>query len=78
MASIRLADLQSRPTEFLDFTSLPLDELHQLVPPLRPRSKRIWPRGASMANLGWPASFACTKTVRCRPLRLGFCFCWPL
>ena len=33
MASLRFADLQSRPTEFLDFTSLTLDEFHQLVPP---------------------------------------------
>ena len=33
MASIRLADLQSRPAEFLDFTSLTLNEFHQLVPP---------------------------------------------
>src|SRR5262245_38133586 len=33
MASIRFADLQSRPTEFLDFTSLTFDEFHQLVPP---------------------------------------------
>src|SRR6266567_208432 len=33
MASIRFADLQSRPTEFLDFTSLTLDEFLQLVPP---------------------------------------------
>ena len=33
MASIRCADLQSRPTEFPDFTSLTLDELQQLVPP---------------------------------------------
>ena len=32
MASIRFADVQSRPTEFLDFTSLTLDEFHQLVP----------------------------------------------
>jgi len=32
MASIRFAELQSRPTEFLDFTSLTLDEFHQLVP----------------------------------------------
>jgi hypothetical protein len=32
MASIRFADLQSRPTEFLDFTSLTLDEFQQLVP----------------------------------------------
>jgi hypothetical protein len=33
MASIRFADMQSRPTEFLDLTSLTLDELQQLVPP---------------------------------------------
>jgi len=33
MASIRFADLQSRPTEFLDFTSLTLDEFQQLVSP---------------------------------------------
>src|SRR5881275_3288100 len=33
MASVWFADLQSRPTEFLDFTSLTLDEFQQLVPP---------------------------------------------
>jgi hypothetical protein len=33
MASIRFADLQSRPTEFLDFTSLNLDAFQELVPP---------------------------------------------
>src|SRR5215472_15572427 len=33
MASVRFADAQSRPTEFLDFTSLTLDEFRQLVPP---------------------------------------------
>src|SRR5919201_1313037 len=33
MASVRFADLQSRPMEFLDFTSLTLDEFQQLVPP---------------------------------------------
>src|SRR2546430_11873118 len=32
MASVRFADLQSRPTEFLDFTSLTLDEFQLLVP----------------------------------------------
>ena len=31
MARLRFADVQSRPTEFLDFTSLTLDEFHQLV-----------------------------------------------
>jgi hypothetical protein len=33
MAGLRFADLQSRPTEFLDFTSLTLGEFQQLVPP---------------------------------------------
>src|SRR5438445_8416823 len=33
MAGLRFADLQSRPMEFLDFTSLTLDEFQQLVPP---------------------------------------------
>src|SRR2546421_11933752 len=33
MAIIRFTDVQSRPTEFLDLTSLTLDEFQQLVPP---------------------------------------------
>ena len=32
MAGVRFADLQSHPTEFLDFTSVPLNEFQQLVP----------------------------------------------
>ena len=31
MASVRFADMQSRPTEFLDFTSLTLDEFQHLI-----------------------------------------------
>ena len=33
MAGVRFIELQSRPTEFLDFTSVTLDEFQQLVPP---------------------------------------------
>src|SRR3989441_1081604 len=33
MAGLRFAALQSRPMEFLDFTSVTLDEFQQLVPP---------------------------------------------
>ena len=33
MAGVRFADPQSRPMEFLDFTSVTLDEFQQLVPP---------------------------------------------
>src|SRR6267378_4461507 len=32
MTGLRFTDLQSRPTEFLDFTSVTLDEFQQLVP----------------------------------------------
>src|SRR5690348_11557033 len=33
MASVRFTDVQTRPTEFLDLTSLTLDEFQQVVPP---------------------------------------------
>src|SRR5215831_5009997 len=33
MTGLRFTELQSRPTEFLDLTSLTLDEFQQLVPP---------------------------------------------
>jgi hypothetical protein len=33
MASVRCTDVQARPTEFLDFTSLTLEEFQPLVPP---------------------------------------------
>src|SRR6266571_5771685 len=33
MASVQFTDVQARPTEFLDLTSLTLDEFQQLVPP---------------------------------------------
>src|SRR6267143_2928139 len=33
MAGVRFTELQSRPMELLDFTSLTLDEFQQLVPP---------------------------------------------
>jgi hypothetical protein len=33
MARVRFTDVQARPTEFLDLTSLTLDEFQQLVPP---------------------------------------------
>ena len=33
MAHVQFTDVQDRPTEFLDCTSLTLDEFQQLVPP---------------------------------------------
>src|ERR671926_1934439 len=36
MAHLRFADVQDRPTEFLDLTSLTLDEFQLLIPPFEP------------------------------------------
>jgi hypothetical protein len=33
MAHLQFPDVQDRPTEFLDLTSLTLDEFQQLIPP---------------------------------------------
>ena len=33
MAGVRCADMQARPPEFLDFTSLTLEEFQLLLPP---------------------------------------------
>jgi hypothetical protein len=33
MAGVQFSDVQARPTEFLDLTSLTLDEFDQLIPP---------------------------------------------
>jgi hypothetical protein len=78
MAHVRFAELQSRPTEFLDFTSLTLDEFQALVPPFEALSKRIWPRGVSMGNRGPPAGLPCTKTVRSQRQKSGCCLFWPM
>ena len=42
MASLRFTDVQTRPTEFLDFTSLTLEEFQTLVPPFEAASRRTW------------------------------------
>ena len=52
MAGVRFTELQSRPIEFLDFTSVTLDEFQQLVPALRGRVPR--PDG-DVAD-GWEAA----------------------
>src|SRR3989442_7327949 len=52
----RFADLQSRPTEFLDFTSLTLDEFQQLVPPFEAAFQ------ARMA--AWRLDGSCSSTLR--------------
>ena len=77
MASVRFTDVQARPTEFLDFTSLTLDEFSSSSRPLRPRSKPTWGCGASMGNPGLPAGLPCTRTAPCRRRKIGCSSFWP-
>jgi hypothetical protein len=58
MASVRFTDVQARPTEFLDLTSLTLAEFQQLVPPFE---------AAFQAHLA-----ACCRCLWCREPELTF------
>ena len=79
MAHVQFADVQARPTEFLDFTSLTLDEFQQLVPPFEAAFQAhmaTWrldgkPRTARRFAL-------CTRIVPCRLPRIGCCLFWPM
>ena len=63
MVGVRFTELQSRPMEFLDFTSLTLAEFQQLVPPLERPSNAIWRRGGWMGNSGPRVGLPCTTTA---------------
>ena len=72
MAHVQFTDVQDRPLEFLDLTSLTLDEFQQLVPPFEAAFQAHM---AAWRLDGKPrtAVSACTTTARCRPLRIGCC-----
>jgi hypothetical protein len=67
MANGRFTDVQARPTEFLDFTSVTLDEFQRLVPPFEAtfQTRRCF-RAVDLLSLGgrFPeACFACLKKL---------------
>jgi hypothetical protein len=43
MVGLRFADMRFRPTEFLDFTSLTVEEFQILIPPFEAFSRQIPP-----------------------------------
>ena len=67
MASVRFTDVQSRPAEFLDLTSLTLDEFQLLVPPFEAAFQ------AHMAT--WRLDRVAGKFVRKYTLRRYSFFC---
>jgi hypothetical protein len=74
MAGVRFNKVQSRPTEFLDLTSLTPDEFEQLIPPFE---------GAFQAHMArWRldgpaphANLASTKIAPCPHLKIACSFC---
>jgi hypothetical protein len=75
MGSLRFTDLQTRPVEVLDLTSLTVDEFRYLVLPFEAAFQAhmvAWcldgrPRTADAPAIG---------TVRCRRPRIGCCLSW--
>src|SRR4051794_34011052 len=73
MAGVRFTELQARPMEFLDFTSVTLDEFQQLVPPFE---AAFHARMAAWRMDGKPRTarrFTVYKTVLSRHQKIG-CF----
>src|SRR5712691_7326123 len=66
MAGVRFTELQSRPMEFLDFTSVTLAEFQQLVPPFETAFQCHM---AAWRMDGKPLMQCTTLTALCRPQR---------
>ena len=77
MARVRFAELQSRPMEFMDFTSVTLDEFQQLVPPFEAVFHARMAVGGWMESRGPLVGFPCTKTAPCRRRKSGYSSCSP-
>jgi hypothetical protein len=78
MAGVRFTELQSRPLEFLDFTSLTLDEFQQLVPPFEAVFQAHM---AAWCLDGQPRTarrFSVYQHCPLRLLRIDSCLFWPM
>ena len=67
MTGLRFAELQSRPGEFLDFTSVSLTSFSSWPHPSRPRSTPGWRRGGRMGDHGPLAGLPWTKPAPANP-----------
>ena len=75
MVGLRFADMRFRPTEFLDFTSLTVEEFQMLIPPFEAAFQAHMACGASMARSGPPAGFPSIKPARWRRRKIGYSSC---
>jgi hypothetical protein len=73
MAGVRFADVQSRPAEFLNLTSLTLEEFQVLVAPFETAFQVR--HGASMANPEPPAGSRSIGPARWQRRKIGCSSC---
>ena len=78
MASVRFIDVQARPTEFLDLTSLTLDEFQQLVPPFEAAFQAHMAAWRLDGKPRTARRLACTKTAPSRHQKIGCSSCSPI
>jgi hypothetical protein len=76
MAGVRFTDVQTRPTEFLDLTSLTLDEFQLLVAPFEAAFQAHMAAWRLDGKPGPPASLASIRTAPCRQPKTGYCLFW--
>ncbi len=56
MAHVQFTDVQSRPQEFLDLTSLTLNEFQQLVSPFEAAFRLCWYHAGDLPSARYPLS----------------------
>jgi hypothetical protein len=75
MTGVRFADVQARPAEFLNLTSLTLEEFEVLVAPFEAAFQGR--RGALMGNRGPAVASPFTGPARCQRRKTGCSSCSP-
>ena len=75
MTGVRFAEVQARPAEFLNLTSLTLEEFQALVTPFEAAFQGR--RGGSMGNREPPVASPFTGPARWQRRKIGCCSCSP-
>jgi len=76
MAGLRFVDLRSRPMEFLDFTSVTLDEFQQLVPPFEDAFQAHMAAWQMDGKPRTARRFTVYKNCPSRHQKIGSCSSW--
>jgi hypothetical protein len=72
---VRYRDFPTHTTDVLDLTTVTVDELAVLVPPLRRRSWRTWPNDPCREDAGRRDATRPIGTVPCRQRKICCCSC---